>query len=226
MKFEFPSLGDDTWVQRAYWQLLLPPDEHLVVSPANLTGEYVWGWNHFYFGRQPLLDQADLEGWVGLRPGPPAPTGMNYYLFSALGQMGPCEIVTAGRSTIVFIASALALVAALLLMYLPVLRHPLVLLVAATVLACLTGIYPELALMAVQASAVGLALALLALFLRQLTSAAWQPPLPELSSGLAPILPMPRAVEPQPAVIAATVSSGTSGSSPAATIPMPPESAP
>ncbi len=106
MKFEFPSLGDDTWIRRAYWQLLLPPEEHLLVSPRELTGEFAWGWNCFYFGRQPVLSQTDLEAWVGLRhPGcTPAPAGMNNYLFSSLGRIGPCEIVTAGRSTIVFVS--------------------------------------------------------------------------------------------------------------------------
>ena len=150
---------------------------------------------------------------------------MNYYLFSSLGQVGPCEIVTAGRSTIVFVSSALALLAALLLMYLPVLRHPLVLLIAATLLACMTGINPELALMAAQASAVGLAVALLALFLRQLTAR--------------PLGTAPRIVQRRRAALAdasarrATAGAccgnrffRTSGSSPAATIPIPPDSAP
>ena len=128
-QFEFPSLGDDTWVRRAYWQLLLPPEEHVVVPPRDLTGEFAWGWNHFYFGRQPVLSQTDLERWVGLsgvpggnslvvRPaGTPAPAGMNVYLFSSLGRIGPAEIVTAGRSMIVFVSSGIALLAGLLLIY-------------------------------------------------------------------------------------------------------------
>ena len=205
MKFEFPSLGDDAWVRRAYWQLLLPPEEHLIVSPRELTGEFAWGWNRFYFGRQPVLSQADLEKWVGLRnPGStPAPAGMNTYLFSSLGRIGPCEIVTAGRSTIVFVSSGIALLAGLLLIYVRAARHPVVLLAATAILAGLTAIYPELALMAAQASAVGLALVLLAVFLRQLTAGSRQPPLPEVSSAVAPILPMPRPSEPPVPVVAA-----------------------
>ena len=197
MKFEFPSLGDDTWVRRAYWQLLLPPEEHLVVSPRELTGEFAWGWNHFYFGRQPVLSQADLENWVGLRhPGStPAPAGMNVYLFSSLGRIGPCEIVTAGRSTIVFVSSGIALLAGLLLIYVRAARHPVVLLAATAILAGLTAIYPELALMAAQASAVGLALVLLAVFLRQLTAGSRQPLLAEVSSAVAPIVPTPQPSE-------------------------------
>ena len=144
-KFEFPSLGDDTWVRRAYWQLLLPPEDHVIASPRELTGEFAWGWNHFYFGRQPVLSQADLERWVGLsNPGStPAPTGMNVYLFSSLGRIGPAEVFTAGRSTIVFVASGVALLAGLLLIYLRAARHPVVLLAATAILAGLSAIHPE-----------------------------------------------------------------------------------
>ncbi|MGO9115397.1 MAG: hypothetical protein ACLP9L_39810 [Thermoguttaceae bacterium] len=218
MKFEFPSLGDDAWIQRAYWQLLLPPEEHLVVSPGELTGEFVWGWNHFYFGRQPVLSQTDLAGWVdpGHTDSTPALTGMNVYLFSSLGRIGRCEIVTVGRSTIVFVSSGIALLAGLLLIYVKAARHPVVLLMATAILAGLAATYPELALMAAQASAVGLALALLAAFLRQLTMGS-RPPLPtEASSTVSPILPMPRPSETAVPVVAAP---------PTPITPMPPDAA-
>ena len=103
---------------------------------------------------------------------------MNVYLFSSLGRIGPCEIVTAGRSTIVFVSSGIALLAGLLLIYVRAARHPVVLLAATAILAGLTAIYPELALLAAQASAVGLALVLLAVFLRQLTAGSRRRPRP------------------------------------------------
>ncbi len=106
MKFEFPSLGDDTWIRRAYWQLLLPPEEHLVVSPARID-------RGIRLGLEPLLLRPAARARVKrtwspgsdcANPGStPAPAGMNNYLFSSLGRIGPCEIVTAGRSTIVFV---------------------------------------------------------------------------------------------------------------------------
>ena len=209
MKFEFPSLGDDTWVRRAYWQLILPPQEHLVVSPRELSGEFIWGWNSFYFGRQAVLGQADLEAWVGLAHpgGTPAPAGMNNYLFSSLGRLGPCEIVTVGRSMIVFLSSGAALLAGLLLIYVRAARHPAALLVAAAVLASLAAIYTEVAVLAAQASVIGLALALFAALLRRLTVASPQPLFPELSSTLAPLVPIPRPSESSIPVVAAGTSS-------------------
>ena len=221
MKFEFAGLGDEAWIRRAYWQLLLPPEEHLVTSPRDLTGEFAWGWNKFYFGRQPVLNQADLDAWCGLsHPGStPVPVGMNAYLFSSLDTFGPCEIVTAGRSTIVFLSSALALLAGLLLIYVRTVRHPAVLLAAAVSLAGATATYPELALIAAQASAIGLGLSLLALLLRYLTAGGRQPQTPEVSSSVTPILAMPQPSETQvPAAAAA-------GSSRKAIVPLPPDAA-
>ena len=131
---------------------------------------------------------------------------MNVYLFSSLGRFGPCEIVTAGRSTIVFVSSGIALLAGLLLIYVRAARHPIVLLAAVVILGGLTAICPELALIAAQASSIGLALALLAAFLRQMTVGSRQPLLPEVSSALTPILPMPQPGEP-PVPVAAVSSS-------------------
>jgi hypothetical protein len=200
MKFEFPGLGKEAWIHRAYWQLLLPPEEHLVETPRDLTSEFVWGWNRFYFGRLPVLSQTDLETWawgsVRHPSNSPAPAGMNVYLFSSLGRIDSCAIVTAGRSMIVFVCSGLALLAGLILIYVRAARHPVVLLAAAVFLVGLTAIYPELALLAAQASAVGLALALLAAFLRKLTTVSDQPLFLESPSTVGPVEPQPRPSEP------------------------------
>jgi hypothetical protein len=149
---------------------------------------------------------------------------MNVYLFSSLGRIGPAEVVTAGRSTIVFVSSGIALLAGLLLIYVRAARHPVVVLAAAAVLAGLTAVQPELALMAAQASAVGLALVLLAVFLRRLTAARYPrghaPPLAEVTTAMAPLAPAPRPSE------AAVPAVAASGSSRAVVAPLTPEAAP
>ena len=163
-----------------------------------------------------VLSQAVLEAVAGQRHPDctPAPAGMNTYLFSSLGQIGPCEIVTAGRSMIVFVSSGIALLAGLLLIYVRAARHPVILLAATAILAVLAAIYPELALMAAQASAIGLALVLLAAFLLQLIAGRRRPLLPELSSAVAPVVLLPRPSEPsapasQPIERAAIPAAGT-----------------
>jgi hypothetical protein len=163
LSFDFPRLGGEVWVRRVYWQLILPHDEHVIIAPGRFTGEFAWGWNGYCWGRQPLLDQAQLETWVGARPCPvPLPATANCYLFSTLGSVEHCELRTAGRSAIVLWASGAALLAGLLLIYLPVARHPATLLAATLLLAALGIMYPEPALLAAQAAGLGVLLALLA----------------------------------------------------------------
>lgn len=190
LELALPHFGDDAWVSQAYWQLLLPPQEHLVAAPDDFTAEFLWRWNNLYYGRQPVMNQADLEAWTGLPPGYALAgrsarlasgyleTGMNCYLFSAPALPDSCKIVTVGRSTIIFLASGAALLAGLALIYVRAARHPVVLLAATILLAGGAARYPELALLAAQAAVLGLILALLALVLRR-----WL-------AGSAPIAPL------------------------------------
>ena len=162
LQLEFPRLGPDVWVRRMYWQLVLPANEHVVANPAGFTGEFAWGWRGYFWGRQPLLDQSQLESWVGAAPQPPLPERANLYLFSTLGDVRQAELHTAGRTWIVLWASGAALVAGLLLIYVPASRHPATLLAVGIGLLAAGLIAPEPTLLLAQAASLGLALALLA----------------------------------------------------------------
>jgi hypothetical protein len=168
-RFEFPQIGNNAWVNQMYWQLLLPAEEHLLATPRGFTSEFDWRWNAFYFGRQPVMDEAALAAWVGLpRPMDAYPTtGLNCYLFSTLGPLESCEIATLGRTTIVFVVSGVVLLVGLGLIYFRPMRHPIVLLAAVVLLASSAAMYPELTLLAAQASVLGLVLVLLAFVLRR-----------------------------------------------------------
>jgi hypothetical protein len=155
-------LGQDVSVQRTYWQLVLPPKEHVVVPPASLSGEFSWGWNGLFWGRIPLLEQRQLERWCGARELTDVAGNTNRYLFSTLGPVDGCELRTAMRPLIVMAASGAALVLGLLLIYVPGLRHPTILLVGAVGLGAAAAIYPEPALLLAQAASLGVVLTVLA----------------------------------------------------------------
>ncbi len=159
LAIELPRLGRDAWVHRTYWQLVLPPKEHVVMSPAPFTQEYRWGWNGFFWGRQALLDQSALEAWCGARRLTDLPEQTNRYLYSGMGTVARCEIRTARRPLIVLAASGLALVAGLLLIYARALRHPLCLATAAVALSWALIVHPELTLLGAQAAGLGIVLA-------------------------------------------------------------------
>ena len=151
-----------------YWQLLVPWNEHVIAVPSELTSEFTWKWDGYFWGRRPLLDQSDLEDWVGLKvptDGSPeqfSPRGVNCYLFSSMGNVQRVELRTAWRSWILLSASGAALVAGLLLIYVRLSRHPATLFAMAVVLLCVGMAYPEPMLLLAQAASLGLGLALLA----------------------------------------------------------------
>lgn len=152
----------DTRVQQVYWQLILPPHEHLLAGPKGWTDEFAWAWEGSYFGRQPLLEQPQLEAWIGAASDKNLPEGTNRYLFSTLDASPTIDIRTTSRSWIVFTASGAALSLGLLLIYVPASRHPALLLGGSLLVLALGAIYPEPTLFFAQAASFGLLLTLLA----------------------------------------------------------------
>jgi hypothetical protein len=164
------------WVQTTYWQVILPADELLISNPANFVNESTWGWNRLLRGRQPLYEQAELEALAGASAGLSVPASTNRYLFRDLGAPAQMELTTSRLSFIVFVASLLVLAAGLSVLYLPAVRKPWVLALAAFCLLPLGVANPTTAILVTQAAAVGLVLTLLACLLRLMFKSEAIPP--------------------------------------------------
>jgi hypothetical protein len=162
LTLDFPRFGVPSWMRRVYWQFVLPTNEHLISNPDGFTSEFHWGWADYFWGRQPLLDQEQLESWSGAASRAALPERMNQYLFSSLGAVDGAVVHTAGRTWIVLWASGAALVAGLLLIYVPASRHPATLFAAGIALLATGLISPEPTLLMAQAASLGLMLTLLA----------------------------------------------------------------
>jgi hypothetical protein len=163
---EGPRFADGVWVQRTYWQLVLPVDEHLVFSPTDLTPEFNWKWTGIGWGRQASWDQAELEKWSGAISDERLPEATNRYLFSTLGTPSKFVASTARRWQIVLISSATALLVGLLLLYLPSRGRPWGILAMGVIMLMLSASVPDGAMLFAQAAVLGFGLILCAAILR------------------------------------------------------------
>lgn len=163
MGLELPGLGNDVRIRRCYWQLVLRGDEHVLSAPNDYTAEYKWDWNGLWWGRVPIMEQADLEQWTraGSERPVPNPKGTSRYLFSTFGPAQSVELVTASRTWIVGAASGLALLIGLVVIYIPVARHPLFGLILVIAIVGTAVVWPGVSLLAAQAAGMGMVLSLL-----------------------------------------------------------------
>jgi hypothetical protein len=157
---ELPVVPGAKWARRVYWQLALPRSEHLWLPPAQLTPELSWGFEPVvgelgYWNQRANLAQRELEQWIGASRQDELPAGTNQYLFSGFGLADRVEFVAVGRTTMLLAASGLILLGGLLLIYFPVLRHPALLLPVGLAAAAASLLFPEPAIQAAQAAAVG-----------------------------------------------------------------------
>jgi hypothetical protein len=163
-----PKLEVAGEAQRSYWQLVLPPSEHLLAGPNNLAPDMRWRWEQTHFGRAGRFSQAELEQWIGASIQAELPNSANTYLYSSFGSLAPIELRTAARRSVLLACSGALLVAGLVLLYLPLARHPLVLLAGGIGIAAVGLSNPDAAVVAAQAALAGLGCLLLAKLLKSL----------------------------------------------------------
>ncbi len=163
---ELPRLAEGVWLQRMYWQLVLPTNEHLVSAAADLTPEFEWKWSGLGWGRKSTWDQAELEKWSGATPADPLPTATNRYLFSTIGYPANFTAATAARWQIVLLSSAAVLIIGLLVLYVPMAARPAALVATGVFTLILIAWTPTAAILFAQAAILGMMLFLLAGLLR------------------------------------------------------------
>jgi hypothetical protein len=155
-------------VERTYWQVILPGSEIVVSRDPRVTPELRWQWDGFGWRRHPSRDQVELEQWIDASRQDPVPPGTNRYLFTAVGAVNRLELATTSRSWILLDCSGVTLAVGLLLLYVPLLRHPVLLLAASVVTITAGMMWPEFAILFAQAAILGALLAVMASVCRRM----------------------------------------------------------
>jgi hypothetical protein len=178
LHLQAPRLAGGTHADRVYWELLLPPNEHLVWAARNLISENTWRWQGTHLARSPNRSQDELERWVQASQRTEN-QGFNRYVFSSVGTEGSNMVITTLRPFATFIVAGAVFAAGVLLLYVPWLRHPLLLFAAGTLLVAAAISFPETSLLAGQAIAVGLVFIIMTRLMMAMIS---RQPAPRLSS--------------------------------------------
>lgn len=162
-----PSVGQGVWVQQVCWQLLLPPDEHVVSRPLGYSHEFEWGWRRLYWGRQPTVDQAQLEAWSGAEQRGFEPRDASQYVFSTQGELRPLVLSTVRRSTLVLALSLVGFAGVVAVWRIPAALRAAAVSISMAVVALLALWRPEAAALGLQAAALGLLLGSISMWLER-----------------------------------------------------------
>ncbi len=156
--------------RRYYWQVVLPPREHLLGEAVGVSSEMALKWSSFLPEWEPTLQTEKLESWVGAVAREPLPKSANQYLFTGFGPFPTLRPHTVFRSWLVGGVAGGLLLFGMAFLQFPLLRRAPMLLVVAVALGALTLLYPESAALAAQGVALGLVLLVLSLVLRRALS--------------------------------------------------------
>ncbi len=168
MNVELPHFDTDVMLRCMYWQVVLPRNEHMVGVPDGWTPEYQWGWSGLFWGRHPSRTQEDIGLRVGSTQSIPGLNATNRYLLGTLQQPFESKLYVCKRGTILFIGSGIALLVGLLLIHVPATRYTGSLFGLGVVLLATVLYRPAPMLLLLQASILGIVLALSALYLDRL----------------------------------------------------------
>jgi hypothetical protein len=172
MALQMPELRDATPARRWFWQLLVPRDEHLLVSDTRLTSANQWQFRAGAWRLEGSQTQRMLEEWTAGSQQLEPPPGLNQYLFSSFDRADRFQVRTCSRWSLVYLGSALVLLVGSALIYVPRLWHPVALLVLGVLVVSGAMLFPTAAILLAQSSILGAVLIVvgrvLAAILRQI----------------------------------------------------------
>ncbi len=171
-----PRLFEGGMVQETLWEVYVPWSRALVGTPRGWVGENRWYWAGYVWKRRPGLDADALVRWVG---GPSVRgrvdnlvretqrSGYHGYMFGCAGDPERLEPNVYSRAGLIGVFSAIVLAAGVVLLLVHSSGRLVGLIALAAPLALSATLWPDVTLLAVQASMAGVVMTLLAAFTKQ-----------------------------------------------------------
>jgi hypothetical protein len=128
LDFQMPTLVSASWMDQAYWEVVLPPDELVLVGPATLISENTPQWRGIWMTDQANVSTGWLEETMGVAHQQQASPKNHRYLYSGFGEELEARIWTGKRWELLSVVSGVAFFGGMLMVYFAWLRRPVFLL--------------------------------------------------------------------------------------------------
>ena len=128
LDFKMPTLPSASWMDQAYWEVILPPDELLLLGPSSLVSENVPKWRGIWMTDQANVSTGWLEDTMGVAHQQQASSRNHRYLYSGFGDGLTARLWTGKRWEIFSVISGVVFFGGMLMVYFAWLRRPVVLL--------------------------------------------------------------------------------------------------
>lgn len=159
-RMELPHFSDETLVRCKYWQIILPQNRHIIDVPSGWAPEYQWSRIGLFWGRVPSVRMEEIGLYPETTEEVPISSEANQYLFSSLNPPDQSSLMIVDRSVIVLFASSISLLIGLILIYFPQTRYAGALLGLGIALIAMVSYQPTPVLLMLQASSLGVLIAL------------------------------------------------------------------
>ena len=177
-------------VGEAYWQLVVPSQQHLVLADLLAGRAMNWEWDGFFLKRKDVFSTQQLESRFGASRIEQIGNANTYLFYSHLGNES-VTVTLALRPTIWMLTGGIILILTSSLVYIPRLRRPLVLILFGSLILSLAAFAPDLAVIVGQVGVIALLFTAVLLLLRRAlstsrTSVFQSTPIPEGSTKSMP----------------------------------------
>jgi hypothetical protein len=125
-RLQAPLFPDSASIGLLMWEVTLPYEQFLFFDPSGFSPEFRWQRESVFWSRRPTPRAADVGAWLGADLRAVGDEG-NRYTFSRFGAAPTILVGSMAQSFVIFVGAGLSLLAAFVLLKLPVARTPLTL---------------------------------------------------------------------------------------------------
>lgn len=188
-----PQFATTVWVAQTIWEVVLPPDQHMLTTPRGFASQFHWTRGTLLWSRTPNFGYDRIE--QSIRSGAPTTASVggwdslpsdeftgNSYPLSCFGPPQTLHFESMSRSAVVGCGAGLALVLGFLLIRIPSTRHVLTFLTLGFVMAMTALWFAEPVKVLLQPAVLGASMAVVAAMIDRVGRRERQTPIVTLSS--------------------------------------------